>query len=290
MREIDLLDLFPPHAGEITQYYGRIGGGKTYAATADVLEKLRRGKVIYANWKINYNGTDERQSIAWVLLSLLFPWRKRFYVFPKDNLRYFEFSDAWARSQGYKDFMDWFASRTDCEIYGDEGHVMFDSYQGIKMSIEKRAAVLHTRHFDRSIHIISQRPTAIHISMRANVNRFYRCQCIWSWGSFVRFKRTEFQDMMNETVDEDEEKVISEKFYWGKNSVFDAYDTKYLRGTIEPSQRVLFKAYDFSYPQRFVLFLDDVIGSPKKRPKKLAIEPQKAPVDKLPAPVIGGMG
>jgi hypothetical protein len=264
VKEIELLDLFPAGEGKIAQYYGRIGGGKTYAASADIFDKARRGIVMYVNWKINYNGYDQTKSLPYIILSLILPWRKRFYVFPKENIRYFELSDAWAKTQGYEDFTDWFASRTDCELFMDEGHIMFDSYQGTRMPIEKRAAVLHTRHFDRSINIISQRPTAIHVSMRANVNVFYKCQHLFTIGPFVRFKRTEYQDMLGETVDEDEEKVISVKWYWGKKRIFDAYDTKYLRGETKASQRVLFEAYDIPYLGRWKKVIKKLLGRSTK--------------------------
>jgi hypothetical protein len=252
-------------------YYGRIGSGKTYAATADILDKLRKGKVIYANWLLQYGGTDERKSAGRVLISLLLPWYRRFYNFPKENLIYFELSDKWARDNGYKDFTDWFSTRTDCDIYADEGHMMFDSYQGTRMSIDKRAAILHTRHFNRSIYIISQRPTAIHVSMRANVNVFFRCEKIWSFGPFVRFKRTEYQDMLGETVDENEEKILGVKYYWGKKRIFDSYDTKYLRGDMKDSQKVLFEAYEFKYPARVALFFRDLFP-PKKKVKEIVKE------------------
>lgn len=260
VREIELLDLFPASEGMIAQYYGRIGSGKTYAATADILDLLRRGKVVYANWRIHYDGSDERKSLPYIIASLFLPWRKRFYDFPSENLKYFEFSDVWARTQkkpdgsNYADFTEWLSTRTDCYIFGDEGHVMFDSYQGTRMSIDKRTAILHTRHFNRSIFIISQRPTAIHVAMRANVNVFYKCEQRWSFGPLIRFRRSEYQDMQNESVDEDEEKVISIKQYWGRKKVFEAYDTKYLRGDTPDSQKVMFKAYEYNYLARLALF------------------------------------
>jgi hypothetical protein len=259
VKDIELLDIFPVSEGEITQYYGRIGSGKTYAATADLLELLRRGKVVYANWPISYAGTDERKSIAYSLLGILWPFHKRYFVFPKENLKNFELSDAWARKEGYKDFTDWLSTRTDCEIFADEGHIMFDSYQGIKMSIDKRAAIYHTRHFNRSIHIISQRPTAIHVSMRANVNKFYKCEQIWRFGSIVRFKRTEYQEMANENVDENEEKTIGVKYYWGSKRVFDAYNTHYLRGEMVDSQKASFTAYDMPYFSRWYMLFRNIL-------------------------------
>jgi len=247
VQEIELLNLFPPSAGEITQRYGRIGSGKTYGATVDVLDELSRGHVVYVNWHFNFEGFDQRQSLLYIVGSLLFPWHNRFYKFPKENLKYIEIDEH---------FIDKFAELTDCSVYLDEGHVVFDSYEMAKMSMKKRTAVLHTRHFDRSINIISQRPTAIHVMMRANVNRFYKYECLFK-SPFILFRRTEYQDMTDETVDE--EQPLSTKLYIGKKRIFNMYNSKYLRGNLPPSQKVAFEAYDLNYWQRiealfFVLF------------------------------------
>jgi len=233
--EIDLLSLFSSPEGEITQRYGRIGQGKTYGATADVLDELSRGRVVYTNWRINYNGFDQRDSFLFILGSILFPWSSRFYKFPKDNLRYLPIDE---------NFLNTFSKLTDCSVYIDEGHVIFDSYEMAKMSMEKRVSVLHTRHFNRSIHIISQRPTAIHVMMRANVNRFYKYDKLFS-KPFILFRRTEFQDMVGETVDED--KPLSTKFYIGQKAIYKAYDSKYLRGDLEDSQTVHVIGFKINY-------------------------------------------
>lgn len=276
VKEIDLINLFPPSEGQISQYYGRIGSGKTYAATADILDLLRRGKVVYANWKIHYEGTDERKSPFRIFVTLLMPWLNRFYVFPKENLHFLDVD---------KEFHSKFQKLTDCHVFLDEGHVAFDSYEMARMDIEKRKSVLHTRHFNRSIHIISQRPTAIHVAMRANVNVFYKCEKLWNFGNFVRFKRTEFQDMINESVDEAPEKIVSIKYYLGSQKVFEAYDTQYLRGDIEASQKMMFEAYDFNYFERVMLllhnlfprFIDNVVNYAKNKDKKISAEyPQRS--------------
>lgn len=251
VQEIELLDVFPPSEGEITQYFGRIGQGKTYSATADILDLLRRGNVVYCNWRINWTGFDERLSIPYVILSIIFPWRSRFYTFKKENLRYLPVDEH---------FHEKFEKLTDCYVFLDEGHVVFDSYEMAKLSLAKRASILHTRHFNRSICIISQRPTAIHVAMRANVNRFYKCEKRWQFGKIIRFRRTEYQDMLNETVDDSEDKELSVKQYWGKAEVFDAYPSKYLRGDTQASQKVEFEAYDFGYLRRFALFFKALFG------------------------------
>jgi hypothetical protein len=174
---------------------------------------------------------------------MVFPWIKTFYNFPKENLYFFEISDEWAKKQGYESFTKWVHSRTDCDIFADEGHVWVDSYQSTRMPIELRNISLHTRHFNRNIYIISQRPTAIHVTMRANVNIFYKCEKIFQMGGIVRFKVTEYQDLQNETVDEDEEKEVSRRYFWGKKRFFQAYDTRYLRGDTPVSQYPVFEAY-----------------------------------------------
>lgn len=252
VKEIELLNLFPASEGMITQYYGRIGSGKTYSATADVLNLLDRGKVVYTNWRIHYEGTDERKSAFRVLVTILLPWIKRFYVFPKENLHYIEVD---------KEFHAKFSKLTDCHVFLDEGHVAFDSYEMARMDIEKRKAILHTRHFNRSIHIISQRPSAIHVTMRANVNAFYKCEKIWSFGNIVRFRRTMYQDMLNETVDENDEKITGVKHYWGNKRIFEAYNSQYLRDGLASSQKLMFDAYEFSYWGKLKLLTYDLFPS-----------------------------
>lgn len=232
---VDLTTLFSPVDGEITLRYGRIGQGKTYGATMDILDDLKRGKVVYCNWKMNFEGIDQRQDMLFILGGLLFPWVKNYYVFPKENLKYIQIDD---------NFVNNFSKLTDCTVYLDEGHVMFDSYEMAKMNMQKRTAVLHTRHFNRAINIISQRPTAIHVTMRANVNRFYKYDKIISW-PFLLFRRTEYQDMTSETVDE--EKPLSTKFYIGKKQIYNMYDSKYLRGNLPASQEVQFELYTLNY-------------------------------------------
>jgi len=243
MKEIDLVDLFQPQDGEITQRYGRIGHGKTYGGTADVYDELKRGHVVYINWKMKYHGFDQRDSWVYVLGSILFPWRNKLYYFPPENLKYLPIDEH---------FMDTFQKLTDCSVYLDEGHVIFDSYEMAKMSMQKRVAVLHTRHFNRSIHIISQRPTAIHVMMRANVNRFYKYEKLIG-SPFLLFRRTEYQDMTNESVDE--EQPLSVKLYLGSSKIYKMYDSKYLRGDTPDSQKVMFKGFSVGIFSRFYLLL-----------------------------------
>jgi len=252
-----LQDYFSASEGAINMYYGLIGNGKTYAATSDVLEKLRQGRVVYANWHINVDDFDDRDSFLFVIRNILF-FRKRFFKIPcAQNLYFFDVDEGVYDHMGNQikdfdgsmgNFVEWASSLNDCDIFFDEGQDMFDSYEGTKFSKSKRRLILHTRHYHRTLNIISQRPTAIQVSARGNVNRFYKCVKIASW-PWVRFGRYEFQEMVGETVNELAEPV-SLKTYWGRSSVFNAYNTDYLAEGIPKSQSVFFEAYELSFWQK----------------------------------------
>jgi len=237
----ELIDVFSATEGSINMYYGLIGNGKTYNATADILELLKQGKVVYANWRIEVSDFDDRENLFLLLWNTIFH-KKRFYRIPcAKNLHYFDPE----KFESTADLVEWLSKLNDCQIFFDEGQDMFDSYEGTKFAKSKRRLILHTRHYHRTLNIISQRPTAIQVSARGNVNRFYKCVKIASW-PWVRFARYEFQNMTGETVDENSE-PISVKTYFARKSVFRAYNTDYLAQGIPKSQSVEFEAYDLTF-------------------------------------------
>lgn len=241
----DLVNIFEASEGSINMYYGKIGNGKTYAATSDILDLLNQGKVIYANWHMIVQDFDDRESLLMIAKNLLL-WRKRFYRIPcAQNLHFFDPEQFSSTGE----LVEWLSGLNDCHIFFDEGQDMFDSYEGTRFSKSKRRLILHTRHYHRTLNIISQRPTAIQVSARGNVNRFFKCVKIASW-PWIRFARYEFQDMSGETVDETAEPV-STKTYWGNSRVFSAYNTDYLAEGIEKSQKVFFTAYDLTFSERW---------------------------------------
>jgi len=236
----ELVNIFSATEGSINMYYGLIGNGKTYAATSDILDLLKQGKVIYCNWKIIVPNFDDRESFWHVIFNLIL-FKKRFYKIPcAKNLHFFNPENF--ETTGH--LVEWLSGLNDCDIFFDEGQDMFDSYEGTKFSKAKRRLILHTRHYHRTLNIISQRPTAIQVSARGNVNRFYKCVKLASW-PWVRFGRFEFQEMTGETVNEMAE-PISKKTYWGSSRVFNAYNTDYLAEGIPKSQAVFFEAYDLN--------------------------------------------
>jgi len=232
-KEINILDFFPTEEAGLYQFFGRVGQGKTYLATDMVFERLKKGRVVYTNWPIEWDGLDETKSIKSLFLRLL--GRKKLLKIHKENLRRIEIDE---------NFVDKLEKLTDCDVFIDEGHVVFDSYEMARMSIQKRKAVLHTRHFDRSIYVISQRFTAIHPTIRENVNSYYQCEKWLHWGKFIIFRRTELDALDDNKLDF--ENPISTKLIIGSQRVFEAYNSKYLRYDMKSSQRPEFEVIELS--------------------------------------------
>jgi len=252
----DLLDIFSATEGSINMYYGMIGHGKTYAATADILDLLKEGKVVYANWQIVVPDFDDRKDLLMSIKNFLFFRSKYFFIPASKNLRFFDPSNF----NSTQELVEWLSSLNDCYIFFDEGQDMFDSYEGTKFAKNKRRLILHTRHYHRTLNIISQRPTAIQVSARGNVNRFYKCVKLFHvpfWG-VPFFCRYEYQEMTGETVDETKDPV-SKKRYLGSSYVFNAYNTDYLAQGIPKSQEVNFQAFNLGFFIRFFVFIRNLI-------------------------------
>lgn len=257
--EIDLASLFGPAEHGLYAYYGRLGQGKTYAMTADIIEDLKKGGVWYVNYPIYWTGYDERYSKMQLLLGVL-GLRKKYYEFTHQNLHYIKVDE---------NFHDKIETLTDCKVALDEGYVAYDSYEMAKLSMQKRQTILHARHYDRSFYYTVQRPSSIHVTLRANTNVFYKItklQLLW----WTFFKREEFDLGQGEQVDETQR--LSVKRYRGRKEIFEAYDTKYLRGTIPPSQIVHVKVHKPSYQEIWERLLTGQWGGDMDR-----LEPVQSP-------------
>lgn len=251
--EEELVGLFPAPEGELNLYYGQIGSGKTYGATADIWEQLRQGRLVYATWPIHFKDHDDRDDFWYILKNLLL-FKKRFYQIPL--AKNFHFIDAekgeldgvptWNPSRP-SEYIAFLNSLNHCVLYIDEAWRVIDSYQGTNFSLESRNLILVTRHKFRTINLIAQRPTSVQVTARANVNRFYKFVKIGTW-PVPRFARYEFQEMSGETVNEEAE-PISTKRYWGKKKVFQSYNS-YFYGTLDPLHALNFKAFDLALRAR----------------------------------------
>jgi hypothetical protein len=261
IKEIDVLDLLPPDEGEIDIYYGRIGTGKTSAGTRRILSELKRGQVVYANWKVKWEGYDERKS-KWKLFLGFLGLKKTYLNFPKENFYYFPVKE---------DFIDKLSKLTSCNVHLDEGHIPFDSYEATRMEVEKRSAVFATRHFDRTMTVYTQRANSVHVNLRGNSNRFFKCEKTFDVNlfghRFIHFLITEFQDLTpSSTVDERKvldkegnetdqyELACSTETYWGTKKIFEAYESKYLRGDMPESQKNLTQFFHLTWYERWNQF------------------------------------
>jgi len=254
------LDLFVPEEGELSLIYGKIGQGKTYLATEQVINDLKNGQIVYTSWPIFWDGFDERQSLLHTFGNLLFPWRKRFYVFPKENWHFLDCFDP--------NVWDKLETLTDCKIYFDDVIVrLFDSYEKTHFSKKKREWAFFTRHFDRSIILVTQRANQVQVALRSQVNRFFKCHKVFNVLGILLFRRTEYQDMKNDMPDE-EQKPDSVKYVLGKKRVFNSYNSKYLRHGMEASQKLHVLAYDLSLIEKIkalALVLRNTLPLKRKR-------------------------
>ena len=145
-----LVDTFEAQEGEIYQIIGKTGNGKTYEGTRRALEYLKQGYVVYTTWQLNIPAKfDERNKVGNILRGLFF-MKKRYYVFDfKKNWKFLDIDRD--------DLVDYVASLTDCIVFLDEGQDIFDSYEGTRISLQKRKSLTRTRHMRKTLIIISQR-------------------------------------------------------------------------------------------------------------------------------------
>jgi len=242
LRDKDKIDFSNQEWG-LYMYYGRLGQGKTYAMTADVIKALQEGEVVYTNYPLNWGGFDQRESYFHLFCGLF--GLRTYYEFLPVNWHYIEVDD---------NFHNTLAKLTDCIVAIDEAYTAFDSYEMAKLSLTKRKNVLHTRHFNRSIWYTTQRPTNVHAVLRGNTNVFYRCRKIIGLPFLTIFSREEFDLDKDEKV-ADDQKPISSKWYKGSKEIFNAYDTKYLRNNLAKSQENHYKVHKMTFKQIIRRFL-----------------------------------
>lgn len=290
----NILELLPPDEGEINIFYGRIGAGKTRAGTENILSELQRGLVVYANWPLNWAGYDERKSKL-KLTKGVFGMKDVYFNLPRENfhfwslyestidgLSYFEYFkhpqikkyDKDGFFAGFKsaeeiNFIDALSLITDASLHFDEGHIPFDSYEATRMPEQKRAAIFSQRHFDRKLTIYTQRANSVHVNLRGNANRFFKCEKTLDFSilgkRFNRFQITEFQDLTTQNavdesleLDEDGQEIpgrykyaVSSWKVWGSQNIFAHFDSKYLRQGMPSSQSNYAEAYYLTWKERF---------------------------------------
>jgi len=261
----ELVDTFEAQEGEIQQIIGKTGNGKTYEGTRRALEYLKHGYVVYTTWQLilpdYYDEREDEYALFWKLLF----WKKRFYRFDfKKNWHWIDIDRP--------DLVEYVANLTDCIVFLDEGQDIFDSYEGRGMSQLKRKSLTRTRHLRKTLIIISQRAQAVAVTARANVTYFYRCVKTRAWFfpfvPYFKIYRTEEMDEQNFPIWEKPlEGWTAELWHshFAKKSIYEAYNSWYLRAGIPKSQEVSFEAFDLNFFQKIYAFFKAVYGKKTKK-------------------------
>lgn len=238
--------------GSINLYYGMIRSGKTYGATADIIDLVKQGRVVYATWPIALECFDDRFDFFVSLRNFIFSNPLFLKIDCPAN---FHFIDAETgevdgiptfNADDPRAYIEYLNSLSHCVIFIDEAWRVIDSYKGTSIG-EVRNLILVTGHKFREVNLIAQRPTSIHVVARGNMGRFYKFEKIATW-PWVRFKRSEYQLMSGETVDELQEPV-SVKTYWAKRAVYEAYNSHFY-GNTEPLHKLHYEAYSLTLAER----------------------------------------
>lgn len=238
----DIMQAFPPVEGENLCYYGNTGSGKTYLATSDILELLRKGETVYANWQIEFDGFDERQSFWDVLISILF-FRSTFFHYKKENFHYFDPDSPDLEEHG---------KLVNVHLFYDEGQWLFNSHVKDQDPV-KRKLILHGRHHCRTLAVITQRPVNIFKDIRSQINVWYHCRKAFRLGNFILFKRDTIYKMKEDLPVENEEGVVQTISYVGRKRIFDAYNTHAMREKMAETRFASFDAYTVGFFRRILL-------------------------------------
>lgn len=252
----EILRIFKPVEGQTTFYYGRIRNGKTYAATADILDLLDRGEVVYANWPLDLTDYDERTSFGIVLLKTIFGKKLFFKYNSRENFHYF------SPELDPKDQIALLGNLVGVHIFIDEGQWVFNSH--IKNhDDETRKLILHNGHYCRSLNIISQRPSNVMKDMRSQINIWYKCEKKFQIGNIILFTRSTIEDMKEDIPDE--EAVTKVKVYWAMPRVYEAYNTHAMRGSDAVQPETHFEAYNVGFFGKMGLLMGFFIPAFLKR-------------------------
>jgi len=265
----EILNLFKPVEGQTAFYYGRIRNGKTYSATADILELLKRGEVVYANWKLNLDDFDEREHFGTALMKFVFG-KKLFFKYKKENFHYFSPDSI---------DIEFLGKLVGVHLFIDEGQWIFNSHTRDKsddpIAIAKRRLILHGGHYCRSLNVITQRPVNIFKDVRSQIHIWYKCEKLLSFGRFILFRRQSYEFMKDDLPDEDQP-TGRPKIYVADPKIFEAYNTHGMRREDAIERIANFTAYELTRWQQLKMLLSRLL------PRGRAIKAQPPRRNRLP--------
>lgn len=243
----EIYDLFSPVEGLNAVYFGRVRNGKTYAATADILELLKRGEIVYANWKIRFSDFDERTSFK-IALVKFFAGKKYFFTYSHENFHYIDTNSP--------DLVEMLNKLVGVHVFIDEGQWIFNSH--LKHDDpEKRRLILEGGHYCRSLNVITQRPMNIMKDIRSQINIWYKCEKRLSLFGFILFARYSIEDMSNdepiEPFSNEGRLIVPVKHYFASSEVFAAYETHAMRRADAMYLEPKFDVVETDYWDRLIL-------------------------------------
>lgn len=200
----------------IIAYTGRPGTGKTYSMVQQAIKLLNRGKVVYSNFHINWQGAKGKR------FSIL-KFRFISYDYPKNNLRsWTKLNDILEIKKGY--------------VIMDEAHLYMNSRRWKEMPMEFMRKL--AQHRKDGIHIVCtvQNIKRLDVIVRELVDYWYDCRRFF----FFWFKLTEYD------VDEDEQrkKPLSWRLIRFSKKRAMRYDTLEKVGSVDFKPSVISKPLD----------------------------------------------
>lgn len=239
--------LFAPVEGYNHVYFGKVRNGKTYSATADILELLKRGEIVYANWRINFDEFDERNSFRIALVKYFFG-KKYFYKFSKDNFYYIDTNAP--------DLVQTLNKLVGVHVFIDEGQWIFNSHLKTD-DPDKRRLILEGGHYCRSLNVITQRPINILKDIRSQINIWYKVEKRFTLFGRTLFARYQIEDMKDDVPVEpfspEGKLLVPVKHYWAKQEVFNAYATHAMRREDAIYIDPVFEVFETTYFERLAL-------------------------------------
>lgn len=202
----------------ITCYFGKLGQGKTYALAEHALRELNQGRIVYANFYINWQGRKGQK----------FPY---FPDSPISNFRPFTSVEE-------------FLTMENAFVALDEGWIYFDSYDMTKFPLHIRMKILQSRKDGLDIAYTTQRPEQVHKSLRAMTNEYYECEAAHipfvKYPVFYRYTA----DLVGDTVKRMQD-VGYEERKTANGSEWVPYTKEQRPKLVMPSKKV-FKSFDTS--------------------------------------------
>lgn len=191
----------------IIAYTGKLGQGKTYTMTQDIVKALNKGVRVYSNYKIFWNGYKEEKR-WWKTAFIYFGLRRDYIYYPASNLSY------WSETEEILDLENGI-------IAMDEGSVYLNSRNWALLDPEFQRKILQSRKDGLHIYFTAQRIGQIELTLRNLVNVFY-VSTFRSIFGFKFFALGEFE--MSNSGDISEEKRIGSR-YLRLNTKQKLYDT-----------------------------------------------------------------